>query len=80
VIFELSPQQGGGWSEKTLYEFCSILGCTDREEPVEGPLIMGPSGSIYGMTYFGGNDGDGVVFELSPPPRGDCLAQLHRGY
>ncbi len=65
VVFELSPQQGGSWSEKTLYQFCSISACADGEQPGVGPLIIDSAGNIYGTTYFGGDDGDGVVFELS---------------
>jgi uncharacterized repeat protein (TIGR03803 family) len=72
VVFELSPQSGGGWIEKTLYAFCSLLGCTDGEGPGSGQLARDAGGNLYGTTYFGGAyrncDGDacGVVFKLSP--------------
>jgi uncharacterized repeat protein (TIGR03803 family) len=64
TVFEVSPQSGGGWSESVLYAFCSLLGCTDGEEPLFGPLAMDTAGNIYGTTAFGGKAGDGVVFEL----------------
>jgi uncharacterized repeat protein (TIGR03803 family) len=71
VIFELSPQSGGGWSETVLYAFCSLLGCADGEGPV-GPLTQDSSGNLYGVTAFGGkssaqcNGTCGVVFKLDP--------------
>jgi uncharacterized repeat protein (TIGR03803 family) len=64
VVFELSPQSGGGWSEKLLYVFCSLSGCIDGEEPGVGPLVRDSAGNLYGTTYFGGTSGEGVVFKL----------------
>jgi uncharacterized repeat protein (TIGR03803 family) len=63
VVFELSPQSGGGWSEAVLYAFCSLSGCGDGEEPL-GPLLRDASGNLFGTTYFGGTSGDGVVFKF----------------
>jgi uncharacterized repeat protein (TIGR03803 family) len=70
VIFELSPQSGGQWSESVLYTFCSLKNCADGERPLSGPLVMDAAGNLYGTTYFGGTfqncNGDtcGVVFKL----------------
>ncbi len=64
VIFELSPQQGGSWTESVLYVFCSLPNCADGEQPLAGPLVQDPAGNLYGTTYFGGTDDDGVVFKL----------------
>jgi uncharacterized repeat protein (TIGR03803 family) len=47
-----------------LYAFCSVLECADGEEP-DGGLSRDSSGNIYGTTYFGGNDHDGVAWKLS---------------
>jgi uncharacterized repeat protein (TIGR03803 family) len=71
VVFELSPQSGGGWAEKVLYAFCSLSGCADGYRPLAGPLVMDPAGNLYGTTIFGGtstrcNGTCGVVFELEP--------------
>lgn len=63
VVFELSPQSGGGWTETVLYAFCSLSRCADGEEPL-GPLVRDASGNLFGTTYFGGTSGDGVVFKL----------------
>ena len=64
VVFELSPQSGGSWTETVLYEFCSLSECTDGESPGTGPLVRDSAGNLYGTTYFGGTYRSGVVFKL----------------
>ena len=70
VVFELSPQSDGSWSETVLYRFCSVGNCADGEGPGTGPLVIDRAGYLYGTTYFGGaysncNGGTcGVVFRL----------------
>jgi uncharacterized repeat protein (TIGR03803 family) len=64
VAFELSPNMNGGsWTESVLYAFCSLDNCEDGEIP-DGPLVLDAAGNLYGTTFFGGNDGDGIVFKL----------------
>ena len=69
VVFKLSPQSDGTWTESALYAFCSLSGCADGEGPI-GPLVLDSSGNLYGVTFFGGThrncngDGCGVVFKL----------------
>lgn len=75
-VFELSPNNDGGWSEVLLYSFCSDqvgIQCLDGKYPRAG-LIFDSSGNLYGTTENGGNQaclpdlgGCGIVFELSPP-------------
>jgi hypothetical protein len=62
TVFELSPQQGGGWSESTLYEFQG--GDNDGLQP-DASLVMDSSGNLYGVTYAGGPTAGGVAFELT---------------
>jgi uncharacterized repeat protein (TIGR03803 family) len=64
VVFELSPQSDGSWTETTLYTFCSLSNCADGEEPIAGPLVRDAAGNLYGTTFFGGNEGNGIVFKL----------------
>jgi uncharacterized repeat protein (TIGR03803 family) len=66
VVFELSPV-GKSWTETVLYNFCSQPGCSDGSNPQYG-LIFDASGNLYGTTCNCGNgeNGKGVVFELSP--------------
>jgi uncharacterized repeat protein (TIGR03803 family) len=66
MIFALSPPQSPGdpWTEHAIYNF---TGTVDGSTPVS--LITGPNGVLYGTTAFGGSYNDGVLFQLSPPPR-----------
>ena len=72
TVFKLSPQSGGGWTEKVLYAFCSLSDCTDGEEPGTGPLVRDSAGNLYGTTIYGGTSrncagsGCGAVFKLEP--------------
>jgi uncharacterized repeat protein (TIGR03803 family) len=61
TVFELSPQTDGTWTESMLFSFDGA----DGESPQWGGLTMDPSGNIYGGA-FGGANGVGVVFELTP--------------
>ena len=65
VIVELSPS-GGSWNFSTLYNFCSLQGCADGEEPYTGSLIFDSADNLYGTTEYGGAKGAGTVYELSP--------------
>jgi len=62
TVFELSPRQGGGWTETVLHSFGNG---TDGAGPRAG-LIFDADGNLYGTTSFGGIHGAGTAFELSP--------------
>lgn len=67
VVFELSPQQNGTWTETVLHSFGSGR---DGTAPMGG-LTFDHSGNLYGTTYQGGTGpqciaGCGTVFEISP--------------
>lgn len=49
---------------KTLYSFCAESGCTDGREPSAG-LVSDADGNLFGTTLFGGDAGNGVVYELA---------------
>lgn len=69
TVFELTPVQGGGWTESVLYAF---TGGTDGGIPYSG-VIIDASGNLYGTTYQGGTgsncqggqSGCGTVFKLT---------------
>jgi len=62
-VFELKPS-GSGWILNPLYSF---TGGTDGGMPF-GALVIGPDGSLYGVTEFGGTSNVGVVYNLRPGP------------
>ena len=62
TVFELSPRQGGGYTEMVLHSFGNG---TDGTEPQAG-LISDTAGNLYSTTEFGGIHNEGTVFELSP--------------
>ena len=50
TVWELMHKTGGGWTEKTLYDF---VGDGDGMYPAAG-VIVDDSGNLYGTTYQGG--------------------------
>jgi uncharacterized repeat protein (TIGR03803 family) len=66
TVFELSPRQGGGWSEKVLHSFGKG---SDGVQPWGG-VVLDAVGNLYGTTFDGGIHGEGTVFELSPQSDG----------
>jgi uncharacterized repeat protein (TIGR03803 family) len=67
VVFELSPNQGGGWTEKVLHQFGAKA--SDGVQPRAG-LVFDTAGNLYGTTSGGGSHGYGTVFELIPAAGG----------
>jgi uncharacterized repeat protein (TIGR03803 family) len=61
VVFELTPNDHGGWNEKVLHPF-------DVEDGMfpQGVLVFDKSGNLFGTTLLGGVSGDGTVFKLVP--------------
>jgi hypothetical protein len=79
VVYELSPNGDGSWSETVLYNFCAQSECADGAGPVAS-MIFDAAGNLYGTTTDGGAQGVhcggavkfgcGTVFELTPGPGG----------
>jgi uncharacterized repeat protein (TIGR03803 family) len=63
TVFELSPAQGGSWTETVLYSF--HYNGSDGVGP-QSALVFDAHGNLYGTTYGGGLDGEGTVFQLTP--------------
>ena len=61
IVFEVSPGQNGQWTETVLHEFTG----TDGANP-SGGVVFDSVGNLYGTAGYGGANGTGVVFELSP--------------
>jgi uncharacterized repeat protein (TIGR03803 family) len=69
VVFKLSPNSGGGWTDTVLFAFKNSR---DGGSP-QGTLVMDSAGNLFGTATTGGSpirngfaSGNGVVFELSP--------------
>ncbi len=60
TVYKLT-RSGGNWTEQTLYGFSG----PDGSAPFNG-LVLDAVGNLYGTTVQGGQNGFGVVFELSP--------------
>ena len=63
TVFELSPKAGGGWTENILHSF--DYGFVDGWDPL-GSLVFDAKGNLYGTTEYGGANGLGTVYELTP--------------
>jgi hypothetical protein len=65
VVFRLSPNSSGGWTENVVYSlFRGASGLT----PYAG-VTLGSSGHLFGTTIAGGSGACttcGVVFEITP--------------
>lgn len=60
TIFELSPSNGS-WNLSVLWDLYEQQGLYPSGRP-----ILDPKGNLYGTTEYGGRDGDGVVWQLTP--------------
>ena len=67
VVFQLTPQPGGKWTESVLHAFTG----PDGNEPLGG-VVFDSAGNLYGTTVLGGDLsscgglGCGTVFKLTP--------------
>ncbi|MGO9305449.1 MAG: choice-of-anchor tandem repeat GloVer-containing protein [Candidatus Korobacteraceae bacterium] len=61
VIFRLTPTESG-WRETVLHNFQDS---TDGSGP-NGAVVMDAAGNLYGVTFSGGPNKGGTVWELSP--------------
>lgn len=58
IVFELSPEANGQWTENILYNFCSLPDCADGGLPGAAPTL-GPGGILYGEDRI-------TAFQLTP--------------
>jgi uncharacterized repeat protein (TIGR03803 family) len=61
VVFKLTPEG----KETVLYSFCAQTNCTDGGQPYAG-LTFDQKGDLYGTASYGGVNGQGVVFRVTP--------------
>lgn len=63
IVFEVSPEVSGGWTESILYNFSGADGANP-----DANLIADPAGAFYGTTQASGAYGGGAVFRLEKEP------------
>lgn len=71
VVFSLTPNSTGIWSERVVYSFTAA---PDGSLPYSS-LVSDAAGNLYGTTFYGGasqncTTGCGTVFEVSPGTNG----------
>jgi uncharacterized repeat protein (TIGR03803 family) len=62
IVFQLTPGQGGSWTETVLHRFMTNEGTSPR-----AAVIFDSKGSLYGTLANDGTFGAGGVFRLKPP-------------
>jgi uncharacterized repeat protein (TIGR03803 family) len=72
-VFELSPNAGGGWTEKVLHSFKNN---GNDGSSSYASLIFDGVGNLYGTTAGGGAKSLGTVFELRPKTGGGWTEKL----
>ncbi len=61
TVFQLKPSSGGKWTYNQLYTF---TGGSDGQYSVSN-LVLNQN-KLYGTTLYGGSNGNGVVYEVTP--------------
>ena len=61
-VFKLT-QTGGSWTYSSLHDFTGLNG--DGEYPASS-VTFDSSGNLYGTTNYGGTNGQGVVWKITP--------------
>ena len=64
VVFQLTPQADGSWSERVIHEFSQ----TDGGQP--NRVVLNRWGALFGSTQYWGASGFGTVYEPTPGSSG----------
>ncbi len=62
TIFQVTP----AGAVTTLYNFCPQYSCANGGGNPYAGLTNGQDGNLYGVTGYGGTNGDGTVFQITP--------------
>jgi len=73
VVFKLTHESNGEWTETVLHSFRSADGVTPN-----GDLVIDGAGNLYGTTQGGGH-GSGLVFKLSPATKIETVLHSFQG-
>jgi uncharacterized repeat protein (TIGR03803 family) len=70
IVFQLTPGQGGSWTETVLHRFMTSEGTSPR-----AAVIFDSNGWLYGTLANDGTFGAGAVFRLKPTGGGPWTAE-----
>lgn len=73
VLYKLSPNGNGTWTESVIHAFGSYAG--DALDPSTG-ILIDAAGNLYGASFEGGVNGHGAVYEFSPGFDGSWSEQI----
>ncbi len=68
-----------GYIQFVLYRFCQVRGCADGALPY-ADVTFDKRGAMYGTTYEGGANNEGVVFKLKRGKRGSYKESVLYGF
>lgn len=46
---------------RVLHSFCASSGCTQSDDVIRGGLLRTADGTLYGTTFRGGGDNEGIL-------------------
>lgn len=75
TAFKIEPRKKGA-KFTVLYIFCQDESCLDGGIP-EAPLTVDSDGKLYGTAHYGGTNGEGTVFSLTPENGGYTQSALY---
>jgi len=73
VVFQLTPNADGSWTENVLYRF---KGGADTQSPEWGSLVFDSANNLYGTTVGNWHKYQGSVFELTPHADGSWTERV----
>ena len=76
TIFKLVRGIGDAWVLDLLHSFCTESGCPDGAQPWGAPTQQS-DGTLYGLTFLGGNTNQGTVFKLVQTSTAWVLTSLY---
>jgi uncharacterized repeat protein (TIGR03803 family) len=62
TVFKVTPSG----TLTTVFTFCTEGGSCPNGSLPSGSIIFGSDGNLYGTTYYGGTDGQGTIYKLTP--------------
>jgi uncharacterized repeat protein (TIGR03803 family) len=62
TVFKINPSG----SPIDFYSFCDLVSCPDSPGDAYGTLVQATNGYLYETSFYGGTNGSGTVFKITP--------------